>query len=227
MVPSFLRPKCAVLGGGGHAKGVIEVLRSEGKYRPCAITDRRGGLWSVLGVPVIGDESRIAELAKNRIRWFVVGVGGVPDNRPRSRLYLKGREAGLRPLIAIHRSAVVARSSELGPGTVVLPGAVLNPDCRLGANVIANTGAVVEHDARIGDHVHLCPKSTVLGGVEIGVGAFVGAGAVVKEGLRVGSWAVVGAGAVVIRDVPPGEWVSGVPARPLARHLGNCPVPSP
>jgi UDP-perosamine 4-acetyltransferase len=225
MLPSFLRPKCAVLGGGGHAKVVVEVLRSQGRYRPTAITDRRGKTGMVLGVPVVGDENLISELSKLGIRWFVVGVGGVPDNRPRSLLYMKGQDAGLRPLIALHRSATVARSSEIGPGTVVMPGAVLNPACRLGANVIANTGAIVEHDARIGDHVHLCPHATVSGGVEIGMGAFVGAGAVIREGLQVGSWAVIGAGAVVIRDVASGGRVAGVPARPMTRHTGRTPVP--
>jgi len=225
MFPLRLRPRCAVLGGGGHAKVVVEVLQSQRKYRPVAITDRRAGSWSVLGVPVVGDESLISELPKAGIHWYVVGVGGVPDNRPRSLLYLKGQEAGLRPLIALHRSAIIARSSEIEPGTVVMPGAVLNPGCRLGANVIVNTGAVVEHDARIGDHVHLCPRATLSGGVEIGTGAFVGAGAVVREGLRVGPWAVVGAGAVVLHDVPANARVAGVPARLLAHPCQRTPVP--
>lgn len=210
--------RCVVLGGGGHAKMVIEVLRCEGKVELAGVTDLRGGTGAVLGAPILGDETLIPGLARKGIHWFVVGVGGVPDNRPRSELYRRACGAGLKPLFTIHPSAVVAKSATIGPGTVVMPGVVINPDALLGANVIVNTRAVVEHDARIGDHVHVCPGAVLCGGCEVGQGAFIGAGAVLRQGVRVGDWSVVAAGAVVLTDVPPGGRVAGVPARPMARR---------
>ena len=195
---------------------VIEVLSCEQKVLLAGVTDRRGRCQRSLGIPFLGDESIFSELPGLGIHWFVVGVGGVPDNRPRSLLYLKGCSAGLRPLTTVHPSAVVAASAALGHGTVVMPRAVINADAVLGVNVIVNSAAVIEHDAQVSDHVHVCPGAVLCGGVEVGEGAFIGAGAVVCQGVRVGAWSVVGAGAVVLDHVPTGGHMVGVPARPLS-----------
>ncbi len=212
-----MKPACLVLGGGGHAKMVIEVLRLEGKVRIVGVTDLRKDFDEVAGVPVLGGEEFIDQARKRKIRCFAVGVGGVPDNRPRTSLYQRGLAAGLTPVIGVHPSAVVAESAVLGKGTMVLPKAVVNPEAVLGENVIVNTGAVVEHEVRVGSHAHVCPRAVLCGRAEIGEGAFIGAGAVVIQGVRVGAWAVVAAGAVVHKDVADGARVGGVPAVPLGK----------
>jgi UDP-perosamine 4-acetyltransferase len=206
-----MRRRCVVLGGGGHAKVVIDTLRSGKTYTPVAVTDvKRGG--KVAGIPVVGDDGVLADLLRKGIRYFIVGVGGVPDNRPRADLFERGTAAGLRPATAIHASAAVSRDAVIGAGTVVFPRAVVNIGAQVGRNVIVNSAALVEHDVRIGDHVHVCPGAILCGGVEVETGAFIGAGAVVKQHVRIGARAVVGAGAVVLRDVPPDLCVIGVPA---------------
>lgn len=215
-------PSCVVLGGGGHGRMVIEVLRCEGKYRPAGVTDRRRKAATLLGIPCLGDEGVLPQLPGRGIRHFVVGVGGVPDNRPRAALFEKARRAGLTAISTVHPSAVVSREATLSEGCVVMPRAVINPGASLGANVIVNTASVIEHDARLGDHVHVCPGAILLGGVEVGEGSFIGAGAIIRQGLRLGAWSVVGAGAVVLSDVGPGARVGGIPARPLAtRRQGD------
>lgn len=196
---------------------VIETLVREGKHRPVGVTDLRPREGTVLGVPILGDDSVLPGLRKKGMRAFVVGVGGVPDNHPRAGVYQQGLDAGLTPVTAIHPSAAVAKSASLGPGTVVMPLAAVNPDCVIGTNVIVNTRAVVEHDTRIADHAHVGPGAVLCGSVVVGEGAFIGAGAVVIHGIRIGDWAVVAAGAIVIRDVPDGGRVAGSPARPLRK----------
>lgn len=210
---------CVVLGGGGHAKMVIETLRREGRVRPVGVTDLRLRKGTVLGVPIVGDDTALAGLKRKGVRAFVVGVGGVPDNRARVSVFTAGLRAGLTPVTAIHPSATVARSASLGPGTVVFPQAAINPDCVVGANVIVNTRAVVEHDVRIADHAHVCPGAVLCGSVVVGEGAFVGAGAVVIQGVRIGDWAVVAAGATVIRNVPDRGRVAGVPAAAIGKKI--------
>jgi UDP-perosamine 4-acetyltransferase len=210
-----MKAKCIVIGGGGHAKVVIEALRSQGRYLPVAVTEKRSSSGSVLGVPVIGGDEILVDLKRKGVSRFIVGVGGVPDNRPRTRLFAYGIEVGLKAVTVVHPSSIIAKSSPCGDGTVVLALAVVGPDAQIGRNCIVNTASIVEHDCRLSDHVHLCPGAQLSGGAEIGEGAFIGAGAVVKEGIRIGAWAVVGAGAVVLRDVSEGDRVGGVPARSL------------
>jgi UDP-perosamine 4-acetyltransferase len=210
-----MRRECVVLGGGGHAKVVLETLIQEGRYRPIGVTDVRIRKGMLMGVPYLGDDKVLTEVRKKGTRFFVVGVAGVPDNRARAALFQKGIRAGLSPLTTIHPSAVVSKSATIAAGSVVLPRTVINPDCVIGTNVIVNTGAVVEHDVQIADHAHVCPGSVLCGSVKVGEGAFVGAGSVVIQGIRIGAWAVVGAGATVRTDVPDAARVAGVPAVPF------------
>ncbi len=116
-------------------------------------------------------------------------------------------------VVAVHPTAWVHASVQLGPGSVVFAGAVIQPDTVLGAHVIVNTAASIDHDCRIGDFVHLGPGARLCGGVTVGVGVLVGVGASALPGASVGAWATVGGGAVVAHPVSDGAVVVGVPAR--------------
>lgn len=205
------------LGAGGHAKVVIEILRACGGCELVGLLDPRDDLQGtkVLGVPVLGGDDMLGELAGRGIGYFFVGLGSVGDVRPRVRLYDLGRERGLQAVGAVHRAAVVSPSAGVGQGATIMAGAIINACSSLGDNVIINTGAVVEHDCRIGDHVHVATGARLAVGVRVDTEAHVGAGATVREGVSIGPRAVVGAGAVVVADVPADAVVAGVPARPL------------
>ena len=209
-----MRVGVVVVGAGGHAKVVVATLQALGVGVRVALDDDES-LWggSLLGVPVAGPISTLADLDGHRV---VLALG---DNRTRQRLAarLESAHPGLRWAIAVHPSAVVHPSAQIGPGGVVFAGAVVQPDALIGAHAIVNTGATVDHDCRLGDFVHLAPGSHLAGGVVLDGGAFVGMGAVVLPHRRVGAWATVGAGGVVVEDVADGVTVAGVPARALAR----------
>lgn len=208
---------CVILGGGGHASVVIEALMASGTAAPRMILDRDRGRWgtSVLGVPIVGSDDMLADVVKKGITHFAIGVGGVGDNGPRSRLFDQAQAHGLTPVTVQHPTAVRSRWATVDEGSVLLAGSVVNAGAVLGRNVIVNTGAIIEHDCRIGDHVHLATGARLASSVTVGVGAHVGVGAAVKQGVTIGRGAVVGAGAVVVMDVAPGAVVVGVPARPL------------
>ena len=211
------------LGAGGHARVVIEILRcSSSSYEVAGLLDPDTALHGtrVLGVPVLGDDSMLPDLARKGISRFFVGVGSVGDRKPRQRLFEKAVLLGMEPVQAVHPRAVVSPSAETGAGTTVMAGAVINACARVGTNVIVNTGAVVEHDCIVGDHVHIATGAVVAGGVCVGNGAHIGAGATVLQGLRIGGNAIVGAGAVVVADVEPDVTVVGCPARQLGYEVG-------
>jgi UDP-perosamine 4-acetyltransferase len=214
-----LRPECVIIGGGGHARVLIDCLAAAASTLPIAVVDADRSLWgrSLLGVPVLGGDELLPELLHEGATRFVVGIGATGDNRYRQRIFDEVLALGFRPMSVRHPSAMIAASAEIPDGSQLLPGCIVNAGVRLGINVIVNSGAVVEHDCQVGDHVHVATGALLAGGVSIGRGAHIGAGAVVRQGIRVGEGAIVGAGAVVVKDVPDGIIVVGVPAVPLDR----------
>jgi UDP-perosamine 4-acetyltransferase len=206
--------KCILLGGGGHARVVLDCLLRSRQAVPLAILDGNPDLWkkNLQGVPILGDDRLILELIRKGANCFTVAVGSTGDCGPRRRLFDALQKQGLKPLTVMHPSSLLSEFAMVGAGCQLLPGAIVNAGAILGDNVIINSGAIVEHDCRVGSHVHVATGARLCGAVIVGDGAHIGAGATIKEGLKIGRNAIVGAGAVAIRDVPARAAVAGVPA---------------
>jgi UDP-perosamine 4-acetyltransferase len=200
-----------VLCAGGHARVVIEALRSRG-IRPAAVTDSDAARvgQSVGGVPITGPDEDILKMDAHSVE-LANGLGNRASRADsglsnRRALFERFAAAGYRFPVISHASAVIASDVALGDGAQIMAGAVVQPSAMIGRNVLINSRAVVEHDCRIGDHAHIAPGAVLCGGVSVGDSAHIGAGAVVLVGVNVGTGAVVAAGAVVSRDVAPGAF---------------------
>jgi sugar O-acyltransferase (sialic acid O-acetyltransferase NeuD family) len=208
-----------VLGGGGHARVLIDCLQRNSAVRVYAVLDPNSVLWGTtcLGVPIRGGDDQLDDLVREGVSFFVVGFGGTANNSPRRRIFELGRRHRLQPLTVIHPSVVCSTWATIGPGCQLLPGCIINAGAILGVNVTVNTGAIVEHDCRVGDHVHVATGARLAGGVIVGDGAHVGAGSVIRQSIMIGEGALVGAGAVVVKDIEPGQVVVGNPAHVLVK----------
>lgn len=195
-----------LIGGGGHAKVIIDCVRAAGAQAAGILDDGLAAGTTVLDVPVLGATADYTRFPNHR---FLIAIG---NNAVRRRI------AGALPVqwyTAIHPTATVSPWAAIGPGTVVMPGAVINAGAQVGRHCIINTGAIVEHDNVLSDFVHLSPRAALGGTVTVGPETHIGIGATAKNNIQICGGCVIGAGAVVVRDIDcPGTYV-GVPARRL------------
>jgi sugar O-acyltransferase (sialic acid O-acetyltransferase NeuD family) len=205
-----------VVGGGGHARCLLEALEAQGIYTIAGVLDGH----KPAGTPIAGEHkvigdwsaASIAAITAEGVTHAIVAIG---DNATRERVAAELAAAWpeIRFAVVVHPSATVSPSAQLGDGTVVFPGAVVHVGARVGRHCIVNTRASLDHDGVMGDFAALAPGSTLSGNVFVGRGAWVGAGAVVTHGKTIGEHTVVGAGAVVVCDLPPLVVAFGSPAK--------------
>jgi sugar O-acyltransferase (sialic acid O-acetyltransferase NeuD family) len=205
-----------LVGGGGHARACLDVIRAEGRFRVVGIVDKPELLGTtVLGVPVIGADEDLPALTARGLS-FLVALGQIRTPEPRMRLYATLKQLGAALPTIVAPMAHVAPDAEVGEGSIVMHMAVIGPGSRVGVNCIVNSRALVEHDARVGDHCHIATGALVNGGCLVADEVFIGSGAVLRQGIRIGKRAVVGMGAVVAGDLADHEML-----RSVARENGR------
>jgi len=207
-----------VLGGGGHAKVLIGLLKKL-DWRVIGYTDERNrGL--LLGAAHLGDDSVLpGVLEAHPSCSAMIGLGKIDASPRRMGLQSQLRTLGFDSPVIVSRQAVVNEDVALGAGTAVFDAVVVNSGTVAGLSCILNTNSTVEHDCRLGDNVHVAPGATVSGRVTIGDDCMIGAGATIVQAVTVCAGSLVGAGSVVVTDIErPGVYV-GNPARRI-----RCPA---
>lgn len=201
-----------VIGGGGHAKVLISLLKKL-NWEIVGYTDEQDrGL--ILGAPYLGDDAVLTGLLSTHQHCSaVVGLGKIDASPARAGLQREISALGFDSPVLVSPRAVVNEHVELGAGTVVFDGAVVNSGTVAGSLCILNTNCTVEHDCRLGDNVHVAPGATVSGTAVIGNDCMIGAGSTVIQEVTVCPGSLIGAGSVVVADIDsPGVYV-GNPAR--------------
>ncbi len=210
-----------VIGGGGHARVVMDALRLRG-VSMLGICDPAlpPGTSGPFGVPVLGDDEAVAAFDPAQVD-LVNGVGSIQSTQARRRVFEAFNRRGYRFAAVAHPSAIVAQDVTLDEGAQVMAGVIIQSGTAVGRNAIINTGARVDHDCRIGDHVHIAPGATLSGGVIVGEGTHVGVAAAVIQSVRLGRNCLIGAGTVVTRDVPDDTRLVTPASRTLPERAGG------
>ena len=194
-----------VLGGGGHASVLVEILLLN-SMKIVGVSDPglEKGKLIFDDIPVINDDMIIDDYSANSIK-LVNGVGPSTKSKNRNSLNKKFVELGYEFSSVIHPLSLIAKSAILETGSQVMSGAIIQSGSNIGFNTIINTGSVIDHDCTLGNNNHIAPGAVLCGSVSTGSDVFIGAGATIIENLSIGDGALVAAGATLRKNLEANE----------------------
>lgn len=208
-----MKEKVIIVGDGGHAKIVIDILREMNQYDLLGVTSKQTNKSEFYGLPVLGNDEILDHYSEKGIKNIALGIGGFKNNELRTLIYKKLFKKGFNIINAIHPKSVIAKSVIIGKGVVVFAGVILNPEVKLGNNVIVATGSTIDHETIIEDHCLISAGVTIGANNRIGQGTLCALGSKVISAVTIGEKSLIAAGAVVVSDLPSNSIVFGIPAK--------------
>ena len=202
-----LKKPVAVVGYSGHSYVIIDIFLNAGRM-VSAYCDSELKERNPYHLNYLGKENEVIPTLKEYDYFIGIGHNGIRRKVQTSLSALLGK-----PINAIHPSAVISASVEMGYGVMIAANATINPVVTIGTGVICNTSCSIDHECTIDDFVHIAPGAVLCGNVRVGAGTFIGANTVIKQGITIGQNVTIGAGTVIIRDIPDNTTVVGNPQR--------------
>lgn len=207
-----MKNKIIVIGGGGHAKVVISLLKKINKFTIVGFTDNEKKE-NILGIDYLGDDNILKEIYENGIENCAIGIGQIKSALIRKTIVKKLAKTGFIFPSIISPTVIINEDVKIGEGTVIMDGVVINSGTKIGNFSILNTNSSIDHDCVIGNYVHIAPGATLSGEVNIGDNVLVGTGSSIIQNRRIVSNCIIAAGSSVQKSLDEEGTYRGVPAR--------------
>ena len=209
----LMSKKVVIIGAGGHAKVIADIILKSGDIVYGFLDDKLPKGTIIANKPdwkVIGDfNTRFTLPITHSDLEFIIAIG---DNKRRKEIAEKN-VASIKYYTAIHPSSNIGIDVSIGEGTAIMANASINVSAKIGIHSIINTGAIIEHDNELEDYVHISPNATLCGTVKVGESTHIGAGVTVKNNISIIKNCTIGAGAVVVKDIKEEGTYIGLPAK--------------
>ncbi len=204
-----------VIGGGGHAKVVISIIKKINNFKIIGYTgpEDRG---RILGIDYLGNDDVLRQVKRDHpSSSAVISIGMLKnlDAQKRKQLFELAVTLGFKLPPVTSPDAIINENVKIGDGTVVMDGVIINSGTVIGEGVILNTSCSIDHDCKVGSFTHVAPGATLSGGVTVGKNVLVGAGATVTQYKTIADNVLIGAGSVVTQDFTEAGIYVGNPAR--------------
>lgn len=206
-----------IFGSTGLAKAALEIFNSNGIVVYGFLDDdKKTHNQEVNSVIVLGstDDHGFLKLIGQKCEAFIA----TDDNKLRKRSvdYLMETRK-VMPMNAIHGSATISKSSEIGYGNFINAGAILSNDSKIGQHNVINSKVLIEQEVTISDFVQIGAGSIINSGATIEEGVFIGSGVTIVSGVTIEKNARIGAGSVVVGNVEKNKTVFGNPAVEISK----------
>lgn len=207
--------KIIIIGGGNHAKVVIDILRENNREIYTILDDDKNLIGKkLMDIEITGKISMLKELSKDKYE-IIISIG-TPIIR--KKIFNKIKNMGFEFANAIHPNSNLSKSVIIGKGLVINSGVIVHPDVKLENNIILGMNATVSHDSLIKEHVHISPGVHITGECQIDECVELGTGAMILPRNKIGKNSIIGAGAVVNKNIENNVTAVGVPVRVIKKN---------
>jgi len=204
-----------ILGAGSIGKSAMEAFESNDVIVYGFLDDDENLIGKEIGdTSVLGtlDDSAMLGIIGKDCEAFVA-MEEIEIRRNLVNMLVEERK--VMPVNAIHGTANLAPSAQMGHGNYIGAGVILGSNSSLGSHLIIHPGAVINHEVKLGDFAQVGAGSIINSGVQIEDNVFVGSGVTIVSGIKVGEGARIGAGSVVIKNIEEGQTIFGNPGEPV------------
>ena len=204
----------AILGTGGHAKSVYDIIKNKTKI---CFFDKEKKFFKVNKKKfIVQNFSDLINKNKKKISEVIVTIG---DNKDREKNFNILKKNNFKLATLIHPKSYIGYGSKVSEGSVVMQGSLINTDSIIGTNCIINSHVSIDHDCIIENNTHVCPGVIMGGNVKIGKNCWIGLGSKIIQNCIIGDNVFVGAGSVVTKNLKSNSFVKGVPAKYAKKRL--------
>ena len=206
-----MKDRIVVIGGGGHAKVIISILKRLNNYDIVGYTDveNKG---EILGMSYLGNDDSLNSIYNKGIKNAVIGVGQIKSSFHRRKLANMIKGIGFKVPRVVSRNAIINEDVFIGNGTVIMDGVTISCGSIIGEYSIVNTNSSIDHDCFIGEFTHIAPGVTLSGEVKIGNDVLIGTGANVIHQITISDKTIISAGSTVLKSISKKGIYGGNPA---------------
>lgn len=209
-----MKEEIILIGGGGHAKSIIDTINTMSAYNIVGIIDTKEKLNAIVsGFKIIGEDQDLTYYFNQGIRNVVIAIGSIGKVESRIKAYEICKKIGYQFPNIVDKSAVVSKDITIGEGNFIGKGTIINTKVTIENGCIINTGSIIEHGCNIENFVHIAPGSVLCGNVWIKKNSHIGAQSTIIQNVTVGEDSVIGAGSLVLKDIPSNRLAYGRPAK--------------
>jgi len=189
-----------VLGAGGHAKVIIDIL-SQKKINILGMATLNNSKKANYDFKIFSDEEVIANFDSEEIN-LVNGLGSLPNDNKRYELSKKYLDFGYKFINIIHTSSIISKSTKILDGAQIMAGVIIGPGCKVGEGTIVNSQSSIDHDCEIENYSHICPGVVCSGNVKIGSFVHISTGVSIINNISIGDNSIIYPGVTLVKDVP-------------------------
>ncbi|MBQ7199605.1 MAG: hypothetical protein IJS29_10105 [Selenomonadaceae bacterium] len=195
----------AILGGGGLALELADLMLNEGKKICGYYSPYEYSLLNSL-IPYLGDEK---ENFNPNLKYLV--ASGLLPIRKKMIAFIESNN--LQAGSFISSRAYVSSSATLGKGAVIFPFAVIDSFASCDAYICLNFHSLIGHNASLGNNVVISPGARVNGNCKVGNNVSIGANAALIQGTVLEDDVEIGILTYPIRKVKRGSFIMSASGR--------------